>query len=126
MSDLHVTYMKIVVSKNRTAHGTDENGVVLKPEFLESLGDELMGYAVSAARAVVGLVLQVRLALIGVVKNWGLGVDDLEPVVGDLRLLELTFSSAIVISFAYTNAAMHPATCANSSSVEGTLPPPRP
>ena len=46
--------------------------LILQAEFCHSLGDELVGDAVAAAGAVVGLVLEVALALEGIVKDGGL------------------------------------------------------
>src|SRR4051812_37707047 len=57
VSGLHVAGIEIVVGKDGTADGTDEDGVVLNVEFLESFGDQLVGDAVSAVGAVACLVL---------------------------------------------------------------------
>ena len=57
MSGLHVAEIKIVVSEDGTADGTDENGAVLTAEIGDGFGDELVNDAVAAAGAIMGLVL---------------------------------------------------------------------
>ena len=65
-------------------------------EFLERFGDQLVGDAVSAARAIVSLVLQFGLALIEVIEQRRLGMDLFVTVVigtdaGFGRSLRLSF-----------------------------------
>jgi len=75
VSDLDVTHVKVVIRKDRAADGTDEDRFVLHPQFLERFGNQLVGDAVAATGAVVGLMLQFRLALVEVIEQGRAGVD---------------------------------------------------
>ena len=153
---LHIAYVKIVVGKHRTAHRTHEDRLVLQPEFLQGFGNQLVHDAVSAAGTVVGLVLQLGLALVQVKEHRRLGVDRFVCVVVNIGAgfglaSDLTsdyhcgfnFGSTTVITFSFaifvvlfgpdprlnwsqTATAMRDNTCSCSSRTEGTLPPPRP
>jgi len=39
MCNLHIAYVKIVISKDRAADGTDEHGLVLQSQVFNGLGD---------------------------------------------------------------------------------------
>ena len=67
--DLHIAHVKIVIGENGAADGTDEDSSILQAEFLQCLGNQLVGDAVAAAGAVMGLVLEFRLALVEVVEE---------------------------------------------------------
>ena len=56
MSHLHISNIKIVVGKHRTAHRTDEDSLILQAQFFDGLSDQLMRDAMAASRAVVGLL----------------------------------------------------------------------
>ena len=71
VGDLNVAGVEIVVGENGAADGADEDGLILQAEFFDSLGDELVGDAVAAAGAVVGLVLEVALALEVIIEERG-------------------------------------------------------
>ena len=72
--NLHVADVEIVVGEDGAANRADENGLVLEAKILERFGDQLVGDAVSAARAVVRLALEVALAFVLVVEQWRLRV----------------------------------------------------
>ena len=74
---LHVAYVKVVVGEHRAAHRTDKNGAILHSHILDRLGNQLVHNAVSAARTVVGLMLQLGFTVVEVVKRRRLGVDHL-------------------------------------------------
>ena len=75
MRDLHIAHVKIVVREDRTAYRTHEDRPVLQPEVLQRFGNQLVDHAVSAAGAVVRLVLQLRLAIEQVKEDRRAGMD---------------------------------------------------
>src|SRR3974390_33273 len=60
---LNVADIKVVVGEHRANDGAYEYSAVLQAQFGQRLGDELVRYTVSASGAIVGLLLQFRLAL---------------------------------------------------------------
>ena len=69
VSRLHIPHIKIVVREDGTAYRADKNRAVLDAHIRNGLGDQLVHHAVPAPGTVVRLVLQLRLALVLVVKN---------------------------------------------------------
>ena len=153
--DLHVAHIKIVVGKHRAAHRAHEDRLVLQPQFLQRFGNQLVHHSVSAAGTVVGLVLQLRFALVQVIEHRRLGVDDFVSVAhfGTNSILasnstsDLTFGIHFVIHYAdhafvchfrcplQTSSSLelvsdrHGHACQHlllQLSTEGTLPPTRP
>ena len=61
---LHVAHVEVVVGEDRAAHRTHQDGAVLKTEIGERFGDQLMDDAVSAARAVMRLLLKFPFAFV--------------------------------------------------------------
>ena len=78
--------VEVVVSEHRAADWAHENGPVLQSQVFERLGNQLVDYAMAAARAVVRLVLKIRLALVEIVEDGRLGVNDFVPIAACLRL----------------------------------------
>src|SRR5579884_3886457 len=66
---LDVADIEIIVGEHGAADWADENGAVLDPEILEGFRDELVCDTVSATGTVVGLLLEVRLALVKIVEE---------------------------------------------------------
>ena len=56
MSHLHISNIKIVVGKYRTAHRTHEDSFVLQAQLFDGLSNQLMRNAMPASGTVVGLV----------------------------------------------------------------------
>ncbi len=69
MRYLHIADVEIVVSEYRAAHRADQNGAVLHAEFGKRFGNQFVGDAVSATRAVMRLLLQFGLAIVFVVER---------------------------------------------------------
>jgi len=82
---LHVAHVEVVIGEDGASHRADENGAVLHAQIFECFGDQLMHHAVPAAGAIVGLLLQIRLALIAVIEDVRLGVGNFVPVLVDWR-----------------------------------------
>ena len=72
---LHVAYIEVVVRKYGAAHRADEDGPVLDAELIDGPRQHLVDRPVAASGAIVGLVLQFFLALVGLVEHPGLGVQ---------------------------------------------------
>jgi hypothetical protein len=73
---LDVAHVEIVVSEYRAAYRADEDGAILYAQFVDGARDQLVHHAVPAAGAVVRLVLQFGLALVGFVERFSLLVSD--------------------------------------------------
>ncbi len=91
---LDIAYVEIIVGKYRATHWTHEDRLVLQTEFLQGFGNQLVGDAVSAAGTVVGLVLEFGFAVVEVVEQRRLGVNELVAVVvtGTTSLFGLCFN----------------------------------
>ena len=87
MRRLDVADVEVVVGEDGAADRADEDGPVLDCEGVDGLGQQLVDDAVAAAGAVVGLVLELGLALVAVVEALGLLVDDGELDMGEYLLL---------------------------------------
>ena len=124
---LHIAHVEVVVGEDRAAHGTHQDGAVLQAKFSERFGDQLVRDAVSAARAIVGLLLQFAFALEPVVERRRLFMNDFVPVHNASLLPTLSPESGTRVGHPiYTRADMRAKTCAVISSAMGTLPPARP
>ncbi len=64
VGDLHVAHIEVVVGEDRAADRTHQDGAVLQAKFGERFGDQLVDDSVSAARAVMRLLLQFSLAFV--------------------------------------------------------------
>src|SRR5271166_4931094 len=114
---LHVAHVEVVVGEYRAADGADQDRAVLQTKFSERFGDQLVCDAVSAARAVVGLLLQFALAFVPVVEGRRLFMNDFVPVHNFLLLPTLSpHRGARVGHTIYTRADMRAKTCAVISS----------
>lgn len=58
MGDLNVTDVKVIVGEDGAAHGTDQDGLVLELQILDSFRNQFVHHAVAAAWAVMRLVFQ--------------------------------------------------------------------
>src|SRR5205807_1068870 len=72
---------------------TDQNGFILQAQIFEGLGDQLVGYAVTASGAIVRLVLEVGLALVLFVEHLGPRMRDLVSVGAHLDALQTALLS---------------------------------
>src|SRR5262249_17935470 len=66
-----VSDVEVVVAEDGASDGADEHGAVLNAEFVDGAGEELVDDAVAAARTIMRLVLQLRLAVERVVEGGG-------------------------------------------------------
>src|SRR5262249_76344 len=93
MRHLHVADVEVVIGKYRATDWADEDRLVLQAEFFERFGNQLVRYAMAAARAVVGLVFQFCVAIIEVIEHRRLLMDDLVRVGFRLRYCALRLVS---------------------------------
>ncbi len=66
---LHVAHVEVVVGEYRAANRTHQDCAVLQAEVGERFGDQLVDDSVSAAGAVVRLLLQFSLAFVAIVER---------------------------------------------------------
>ena len=66
---LHVAGVEIVVGEHRAADRADEDGVILDAQFLQGFANQFVSDAMSAARAIVRLVLHFRFPLVDVIEE---------------------------------------------------------
>ena len=65
---LNIADIEVVITEDRATNRADENGAILNPKPIDGARQHLADRAVAASGAIVRLMLQLALALIGFVK----------------------------------------------------------
>jgi hypothetical protein len=95
---LDVANVEVIIGEHGAADGTDEDGAVLQAQVGDGFGNQLVRNAVTAARAVVRLVLEFRLALVQVIKDGRLGVGYLVTIRGIAGSCDSAFESSAIVA----------------------------
>src|SRR5262249_43360660 len=84
MRRLNVAHIEVVVREDGATDRADQNGLVLDLEFVDGFREQLVRDTMAASGAEVCLMLKVLFALVGLVEDLRLGMNDLVVVFNEV------------------------------------------